>query len=97
MAAHRPILLIAPRGECWKLLEGHPAAGIFDPSDIQGIAGWLTQQAQGDGQTSSRFNYERFSRKHEAGQLAALLDEVSSLRTAPVHVDTKVSEPAVAH
>lgn len=97
MAAHRPILLIAPRGECWKLLEGHPAAGMFDPSDIQGIAGWLEQEAQGQRQSGCRFNYERFSRKHEAGQLAALLEEVASPKAAPVHIDTKTSVPAVAH
>jgi glycosyltransferase involved in cell wall biosynthesis len=80
MAAQRPILVISPRGEVWKLLDGHPLAGLFEPHDIDGIAQWLESLVTGEVNWNpcqySQWNASVFSRPSQANEMAGLLDAV---------------------
>ncbi len=77
MAAGRPMLAVAPRGEAWDLLAGHPGTGRYEPADVAGVAGWLERAVRdhrtgrvsdGDG-----WDVSPYTRGNEAGQLAAFL------------------------
>jgi glycosyltransferase involved in cell wall biosynthesis len=78
MAARRPILAIAPPGEVWELLRGHPAAHCFAPSDISGIANFLrievSRHQQNGHQVFPLSAGTAFDRRQQAGQLGGLLD-----------------------
>ncbi len=80
MAARRPILAIAPRGEVWELLEGHPSGYPADPGDIMGIAGWLAQEIrrrrEGGPPDPGDWDCSRYDRSNQARQLADLLDSI---------------------
>jgi glycosyltransferase involved in cell wall biosynthesis len=80
MAAKRPILGIAPRGEMWDLLAGHPAAHLFVPADIDGITAWLAgeidRHLQGTAVELSAWDASQYDRKAQAGQLAEILESV---------------------
>jgi glycosyltransferase involved in cell wall biosynthesis len=81
MAARVPILSIAPPGEVWDLLEGHPAAGRFVPGDVAGIADHLeaevARKARGDLPDFAAYDASRFDRRRLTGQLACLLDAIT--------------------
>lgn len=78
LAARRPILAIAPRGEQWDLLEEQPAAGRFEPTNVNGIADWLagqlSQQRRGPVPES---DLSRYDRRTQAGALAAILNQIT--------------------
>jgi glycosyltransferase involved in cell wall biosynthesis len=78
MAARRPIWVIAPPGEVWDLLHDHPAAHRLAPSDVAGIAAALEQalveHRAGQSLAFPEWDGSRYSRRSQAGELAALLD-----------------------
>lgn len=79
MAAERPILAIAPRGETWSLLDGYPMVGRFLPSDVDGIAAWLEaavryQLAGNQPEPLGEWDASAYTRENEARQLAEFLD-----------------------
>lgn len=41
LAARRPILAIAPRGELWDILQRFSESSAFEPTDVSGIAAYL--------------------------------------------------------
>ena len=81
MAAARPTLTIAPRGEAWDLLEGYPG-GRFLPSDVGGIAAWLTaalrEHRAGAVCPVAAWDASAFTRLTQAGQLAGFLNELAA-------------------
>ncbi len=94
MAAGRPILTIAPHGELWQLLDGHPAAARFEPAQIDAISQWLEQLIQHprpQAAPSSDWNPARFSRECQARELAGLLSAVAPGRhPAPPHSSREI-------
>ena len=86
IAARRPILAIAPKGEVWDILESHPAACLYEPQDVEGIAEGLeaTLKRVGGGQDQplSISAYPQYSRDAQARQLGELLDRVIRKRDA---------------
>jgi glycosyltransferase involved in cell wall biosynthesis len=80
MATGRPILAVAPRGEMWDLLNGFPACGRFESSDVAGIASWLATMIREPATPSAiqKVDVSAYNRDHEAGQLAAFLDSLNS-------------------
>ena len=88
-AARRPILAVAPPGECWKLLRDHPAVHLLEPGDPDSIALALADELRRDRPEDWRawegWNPARFERRRQTGELAALLDDLtpsSALRRA---------------
>lgn len=81
MAARRPILAIAPPGECRDLLAGHPAVTFCDPGRPDSVAAGLSREIerhhQGHEPDWASFDPTPFSRRRLAGELAAALDEVA--------------------
>ena len=81
MAARVPILVIAPKGEVWDLLEGHPAAGRFEPSDVSGIADYLgsavDRKRNGEAASFQGYDPSCYDRRRLTAQLAGLLDEIA--------------------
>jgi glycosyltransferase involved in cell wall biosynthesis len=77
MAVHRPILVIAPRGELWDLLKGHPRAHCFTPGDVEGIAGCLAQEVRQHSEEATwdarGWDPSCYDRRRQAAQLAELL------------------------
>jgi glycosyltransferase involved in cell wall biosynthesis len=80
MAAKRPILAIAPPGELWTLLKSYPAAFLFPPADIEGIAGCLAQLIKGRrlGRSADVHDWDGspFDRRGQAGRLAQILNSL---------------------
>src|SRR5262249_38447605 len=80
MAAARPMLTIAPRGESWDLVEGYPG-GRFVPGDVDGITTWLAgaiaDRVEGGSQPARERNADAFTRENEAGQLTELLNSLT--------------------
>ncbi len=78
MAASRPILAIAPRGEVWNLLEEYPLKSRHDPGDISGIADALAREvSMHPGKPTTQIlehDLSRFARPAQAGELAAVLE-----------------------
>lgn len=95
MAARKPILAIAPKGELWDLLRGYPRASLFVPGDTDGIAGYLAREAQshvtGGAPATAAWDVSLFDRRARARQLATVLDsacrgEAPAVPTARVAV-----------
>jgi glycosyltransferase involved in cell wall biosynthesis len=82
IAAGRPILAVAPRGEVWDLLHHHPAAFRFTPDDRTGLRAWLSDAVRGWRGTGAPPAVEPapFDRRRQTGHLAALLDAVAAPR-----------------
>ncbi|MFW6106874.1 MAG: glycosyltransferase [bacterium] len=82
MAARRPILAIAPEGEVWDLLKDCPSATCVRPTDVSAIAACLKtglERLGGRSQsTEATFDISRFARPAQAGELASVLDGVTS-------------------
>lgn len=80
MAAGRPMLAVAPPGEMWELLDGHPGTGRFVPADVDGIASWLAQAVRdhraGVARDAAGWDASAYTRDNQAGQLAAFLRTV---------------------
>jgi hypothetical protein len=86
MASDKPILAIAPHGELWDVLEHYPHAHRFVPSAIDDIARCLEALAVS---RPSQLQEHRvmwdatiFDRRHQASQLANVLDVVAGAGTA---------------
>jgi hypothetical protein len=81
LAARRSILAVAPRGEAWDLLADYPQAHCFEPGDVQGIVEWLAGELGRHGGVAASptapGDISLFSRPHQAGELAKLLDTLS--------------------
>jgi hypothetical protein len=81
MAARKPILAIAPKGEVWDILSEYPAGSLFEPGDIEGISSWLEKEIQRfqAGVTSSFNGWcpSRYAREFQSGQLAEILQSIS--------------------
>lgn len=81
LAARRPILSVAPRGEMSELLDGFAHARSFEPGDAAGIAAFLASELApgGGGQPDvDGGNAAAYTRGRQAQELAALLDGISS-------------------
>ena len=81
MAAERTVLAIAPSGEARDLLVDHPSRGLFAPAEITAVADFLAREierkARDESISFAGYDPSRFDRRHEAGTLASLLDELS--------------------
>lgn len=84
MAARRPILTVAPRGEVWNLLAGHPAALLCEPRDTEAIAaalrGEIARLRDGRATEWGGFDPSRFSRAALAAGLADAMSEAAASR-----------------
>jgi hypothetical protein len=84
LAAKRPIWAIAPRGEVWDLLHDYPAANLLAPTDVAGIAARLehTLEEQRAGRSPGLPDWDgsRYSRRSQAGELAAILNQFPVVR-----------------
>ena len=80
IAARRPILSVAPRGDLWDLLVDIPETSLRRPSDTVGVADALLQllrRHSTEGRTpSTDADISMFERRELAGELAVLLDEL---------------------
>jgi glycosyltransferase involved in cell wall biosynthesis len=75
MAARRPVLAVGPAGEMWDLLRDYPAAHLYAPGDVAGIADGLARELERRRLPSfDGWDGSRYSRSYQAGQLAALLE-----------------------
>jgi glycosyltransferase involved in cell wall biosynthesis len=81
MAARRPILAIAPRGELWQVLDDYPSVDRFEPADVDGISAFLARRlAAFDAATVApaiEWDGARYDRRHQAKELADVLASVS--------------------
>jgi glycosyltransferase involved in cell wall biosynthesis len=77
MAARRPVLAIAPRGELTELLSRYAGAHIFHPRETLRLAAFLAEQVgrfqAGSYSSNVCWDGDAFSRTHAARQLADLL------------------------
>lgn len=76
LAAGRPILAIAPRGEVWDLLGGYPGGRLL-PRDVPGIASWLAEAIRRHREGSDppvKWDASAYTRENEARQLAEFLN-----------------------
>lgn len=88
IAARRPVLIVAPRGDLWELFEEIPETTMRRPSDTVGIADALTgllERYAREGRTpSTDCDASMFERREQAGELAVLLDELACDRPQPM-------------
>lgn len=83
-ATGRPILAITPRGETSEIVSRFDGYQHFVPSDVTGIAKWLAEQAREfqPGTLRQAFDVpagiDSFSRENLTGELANLLDQITS-------------------
>lgn len=86
IAARRPMLVAAPRGDLWTLLEDIPETHLCRPADTAGIAealaGLVQRFATGGRVPDTDGDISMFDRRELAGELAVLLDDLSSDRPA---------------
>jgi glycosyltransferase involved in cell wall biosynthesis len=81
MAACRPILALAPRGETWDLLSDYPAGHTFVPGDSSGISAFLEHNIEShfhhkNGSPLPPWDPTKYSRNYQAKQLANILDSL---------------------
>jgi glycosyltransferase involved in cell wall biosynthesis len=80
IAAKRPLLTIAPRGELWDLLHEHPVGQLCEPGDVEGVTAWLAHALQhhraGSSPGCPDWKGLRHDRLNQARQLADLLDRI---------------------
>lgn len=75
VASRKPILAIAPRGDVWDLLRSHPAAGLCEPGDTEGIRTWLAGAIERPADLDALpLDTTRFDRRYLAQRLASLFD-----------------------
>jgi glycosyltransferase involved in cell wall biosynthesis len=89
LAAGRPILAIAPSGEVAEIVRRFHPRGHFLPNEISEVAGRirsmvLESSAEIRLDNDARASVAEFSREHQAGQLADLLNAVSQPRGEPL-------------
>jgi glycosyltransferase involved in cell wall biosynthesis len=82
IAARRPILVVAPKGDVWEVLSEIPETVLCRPADIAGItkalASALERHRCGVTCNPDGWDVSQFDRRHLAGELAVLLDELVS-------------------
>ncbi len=80
MAAKKPVFAITPDGDQRDVLLQHPGATICAPGDAEGIAealaARLDEHRVGVIPNGSHWDFSRFERRTQAGQLAQLLNSV---------------------
>jgi glycosyltransferase involved in cell wall biosynthesis len=83
LALRKPILSIAPEGETAAIVRRFFPSNQFEPTNDNGIANWLTERLvehPGTGreamEQSTPADLSEFTRKHQAGQLAEVLNEI---------------------
>jgi hypothetical protein len=81
MAARKPILAIAPRGEVWDILKDYPAGHVFEPTNIEGISKWLEGEIQrfqeGIPWSMNGWSPSRYARENQTAQLAEILESIT--------------------
>lgn len=94
MAARRPILAIAPRGDLWRVLDEYPAASRFVPADVPAIAACLVHKlsrfATGAAEPPVEWDGHRYDRRQQAGELSGLLARVAGLSDASARLALEV-------
>ena len=83
LALRKPILAITPTGETASIVRRYFPRNHFEPHDVSGIANWLCDQlavfpGTGRSDLDSREDVDltEFTRLHQAGQLAQVLNDV---------------------
>jgi glycosyltransferase involved in cell wall biosynthesis len=88
VAARRPLLVVAPRGDLWDLLEEVPETHLRRPADTAGITealvGMLDRYARDGRIPATDCETSMFERREQAGELAVLLDDLDSDRPPPM-------------
>lgn len=83
MAARRPIFVVAPAGELWRLLGDLPGTLLARPSDVNSIAANLEtaieRWQQGLVYKAGDWDLAQFERRHLAGRLAGLLEGLTPI------------------
>jgi glycosyltransferase involved in cell wall biosynthesis len=81
LAARRPIIAIAPRGEVWELLGSYPGARLFLPQEVAEIADCLAREIEHPPDVErldfSTLDVSQYSRPYQAGQLATVLNSIA--------------------
>ena len=87
LAAHKEILAIAPHGETAEIVTTYFPHNHFTGDDIDGICRWIAERIERKGKVlplpAIDHDIARFSRQHQAGQLADYFDTVISRVRAP--------------
>lgn len=83
LALRKPILAITPAGETAGIVRRYFPHNHFEPNDVPGIANWLCEQlavfpgtGRGDLEATPDVDLTEFTRLHQAGQLADVLNSV---------------------
>lgn len=83
LALRKPILSITPCGETATIVHRYFPRNQFQPQNVGGIANWLCDQlavylplTRSELETERQADLTEFTRSHQAGQLAQVLDEV---------------------
>jgi hypothetical protein len=82
LAARKPILAIAPRGEVWNVLADYPLARRLEPADVAGICDAIAGEIQiatsgGRAPLHGSWDPSPFDRRNQAAQLAGLLNALA--------------------
>jgi glycosyltransferase involved in cell wall biosynthesis len=88
MACRRPVLAIAPAGELWELLRGHPRTLLLAPGPTARIAEALVKAVGHPPQPVQAAAYQSvsaYSRPAQSGQLANVLDALTISRPESKH------------
>jgi glycosyltransferase involved in cell wall biosynthesis len=87
IAARRPIFVVAPKGDVWDVVSEIPETVLCRPADIAGIAKALATALErhrcGVACDTNGWDVSQFERRHLAGELAVLLDELVSEEPPP--------------
>jgi Glycosyl transferase 4-like domain len=86
MAARRPIFLVAPHGDLWRLVASLPGTLMARPGDVTEIAANLQNAIkrwqQGTLYDAADWDLSMFERRSLAGRLAGLLDNLVATKAA---------------
>lgn len=87
LALRKPILAITPEGETAGIVRRYFPSNHFEPRNVAGIANWLCDQlatypgtGREDLESAPQADLTEFTRRHQAGQLAAVLNQVVAAR-----------------
>lgn len=87
LALRKPILAITPEGETAGIVRRYFPSNHFEPRNVAGIANWLCDQlatypgsGRDDLESAHSVDLTEFTRSHQAGQLAKVLNQVVELR-----------------
>lgn len=87
LALRKPILSITPRGETAEIVRRYFPRNQFEPENVTDIANWLCDQLavyppleRANLETTEEADLTEFTRCHQAGQLAQVLNDVVACR-----------------